>query len=50
MPELHLSGTPFHLAVWEILKTIPYGKTITYKDIALDIARHREWLLCRRRR
>lgn len=41
MPELHLSGTPFRLAVWEILKTIPYGKTITYKDIALDIARHR---------
>ncbi len=27
-------GTPFQQAVWAILRTIPYGKTISYGDIA----------------
>lgn len=27
-------GTPFQLQVWEQLVTIPYGKTITYGEIA----------------
>jgi methylated-DNA-[protein]-cysteine S-methyltransferase len=27
-------GTPFQLSVWEMLKTIPYGKTITYAHLA----------------
>lgn len=40
-PPLHLEGSPFRLAVWEILKTIPYGKVISYKDIADEIARTR---------
>ena len=39
MPEMHLESTPFRLSVWEILKKIPYGKIITYKDIAKEIAR-----------
>ena len=39
MPEIHLESTPFRLSVWEILKKIPYGKIITYKDIAKEIAR-----------
>jgi methylated-DNA-[protein]-cysteine S-methyltransferase len=30
-------GTPFQLAVWEQLQLIPYGKTASYKDIALRI-------------
>ena len=34
MPEMHLESTPFRLSVWEILKKIPYGKIITYKEIA----------------
>ncbi len=38
LPELHLVGTSFQLAVWEILQQIPYGKTITYKEIAQKIA------------
>lgn len=38
-PAVHLEGTPFRLAVWEILKKIPYGEVITYKDIAAEIAR-----------
>jgi methylated-DNA-[protein]-cysteine S-methyltransferase len=28
------SGTPFQLKVWQILLEIPYGKTISYGDIA----------------
>lgn len=28
-------GTPFQKSVWKILQTIPYGKTMTYKEIAL---------------
>ena len=31
-------GTPFQLAVWERLRNIPYGKTITYGEIAKEIA------------
>ncbi len=31
---LHFIGTAFQNEVWEILYTIPYGKTITYGEIA----------------
>ena len=40
-PILHLDATPFRLAVWEILKQIPYGRVITYGEIARIIARQR---------
>ena len=33
-----LSSTPFREKVWEILKTIPYGKTMTYGQIARILA------------
>ncbi len=33
--------TPFREEVLEILKKIPYGKVITYKDIAVEIAKKR---------
>lgn len=33
-PKLMLRATPFRQAVWEILLTIPYGKTMTYGEIA----------------
>lgn len=36
---LHLSGTPFQLAVWEKLREIPYGVTVSYLDIARAIGR-----------
>ena len=39
MPAIYLNDTPFRLAVWEILQNIPYGKVITYKEIAIEIAR-----------
>ncbi|MCL2218039.1 MAG: methylated-DNA--[protein]-cysteine S-methyltransferase [Defluviitaleaceae bacterium] len=28
------SGTPFRMRVWEALQTIPYGQTISYKQLA----------------
>ena len=34
---VYLKGTPFRQQVWEALKTIPYGKTVSYKDIAIQI-------------
>lgn len=37
-PPLHLVGSDFRLAMWEELLKIPYGRTMTYKDIAAEIA------------
>ncbi|MCI9423016.1 methylated-DNA--[protein]-cysteine S-methyltransferase [Sporofaciens musculi] len=37
-PPLSMKATPFQRAVWEILLTIPYGKTMTYGEIAKIIA------------
>lgn len=37
-PPLSLRTTPFRRSVWEILLTIPYGQTMTYKEIAERIA------------
>ena len=39
--ELAPVGTDFRKEVWEILCEIPYGKTISYKDIADKIAKKR---------
>ena len=33
------AGTPFQQAVWEALRTIPYGETRTYGQIAAQIGR-----------
>lgn len=33
-PKLSFQSTPFRKAVWDILLTIPYGKTMTYGEIA----------------
>lgn len=41
-PSLYLKGTPFQKSVWEILLTIPYGKTMTYGEIAAQIAKERK--------
>jgi methylated-DNA-[protein]-cysteine S-methyltransferase len=32
-------GTPFQLAVWEALRTIPYGETRSYGEIAAQLGR-----------
>ena len=34
---LDLRGTPFQKAVWEELLTIPYGKTLTYGEVAMEV-------------
>lgn len=38
-PPILLNDTPFRTAVWQLLLTIPYGETTTYKDIARQWAR-----------
>lgn len=38
MPAIRLEGTPFRMKVWETLRQIPYGETVTYKDIAQELA------------
>ncbi len=38
---LHFTGTDFQNEVWEILYSIPYGKTMTYGEIAKRIAEKR---------
>ena len=38
---LHLTGTDFQTEVWKELLAIPYGKTVTYGDIAEKLARRR---------
>ncbi|MEE0886150.1 MAG: methylated-DNA--[protein]-cysteine S-methyltransferase [Treponema sp.] len=37
-PPLFMETTPFRKSVWEIMLQIPYGKTMTYGEIAEKIA------------
>ena len=39
-PTLFTDSTPFRKAVWDILLTIPYGKTMTYGEIAGIYSQH----------
>ena len=38
LPPLHPVGSSFQQSVWKILLTVPYGQTITYGDIARQLA------------
>lgn len=38
IPHL-LSGTPFQIDVWQALLTIPFGKTVSYREIAHAVGR-----------
>lgn len=40
-PPIFLKGSAFQKTVWEILLQIPYGKTVTYGDIAKAIAKRK---------
>lgn len=40
-PPLSMKTTPFRSAVWDILLTIPFGSTMTYGEIADQIARQK---------
>jgi len=35
--KIALEGTPFQKKVWEAMQNIPYGRTCSYKDIAIAI-------------
>ncbi|MDR1375469.1 MAG: methylated-DNA--[protein]-cysteine S-methyltransferase [Holosporaceae bacterium] len=35
--KLEYTGSDFQMAVWNQLKKIPYGKTVTYKKIARNL-------------
>lgn len=41
IPPLVMKTTPFRKAVWEILLQIPFGKTMTYGEIAGKIAKQK---------
>lgn len=41
IPPLHLTGSDFRLAVWNMLLKVPYGETTTYKELADKIAEQR---------
>lgn len=38
LPPLHPKGTEFQMTVWDILLKIPYGETISYGEIARQLA------------
>lgn len=40
-PPLKLSALSFRMSVWDILLTIPYGKTMTYGEIAAVVSKQR---------
>ncbi len=40
-PALSMETTPFRKAVWKIMLTIPYGRTMTYGKIANRIAKQK---------
>ncbi len=41
LPPLRYDSTPFRKAVCNIMLTIPYGKTMTYGEIAAEIAKQK---------
>lgn len=41
MPPLFMKTTEFRKAVWEIMLSIPYGKTMTYGEIAKQLAKEK---------
>ena len=41
MPPIHMIGSPFRLSVWELLRQIPYGETVTYGELAKMVAEKR---------
>lgn len=45
-PPLHPVGTAFRQAVWKILLQIPYGQTVTYGEIAQQLAAEQGFPRC----
>ena len=40
-PDLRPAGSPFQQEVWELLRQIPYGETVSYGALAARIAQRR---------
>ena len=40
-PSIKLVGTPFRMSVWERLRGIPYGESVSYGELASSIAEER---------
>ena len=40
-PPLSMETTPFRKVVWEIMLSIPYGQTMTYGEIAKQVAKQK---------
>lgn len=45
-PALRLDGTPFQRRVWALLRSIPYGTTVSYGQLARRLSRETEGGLC----
>jgi methylated-DNA-[protein]-cysteine S-methyltransferase len=41
LPPLHMIGSPFRVRIWEMMLQIPYGQTMTYGELAAQIAKER---------
>ena len=41
LPPMRMEGTAFRREVWDILLEIPYGETVTYGEIAGQLAKRR---------
>lgn len=41
MPPMHMIGSPFRLSIWKLLVQIPYGRTISYGELAKMAAREK---------
>lgn len=40
-PPLNAQGTPFQHEVWDLIAEIPYGQTVSYGEIAAELAERR---------
>lgn len=41
VPPLHPAGTPFQHGVWNLVAEIPYGMTVSYGELAAELAERR---------
>ena len=37
--RMNIVGTEFQKSVWNVLKDIPYGKTLSYKEVAIKVGK-----------
>ena len=41
--KIKLKGTPFQIRVWNVLKNISYGQTVTYKELANKLSKPKSY-------